>query len=282
MSGLGSMGAVLTPPPSSAWKYPVPFKGIGASAPARSIISDVSTYHNQGNIGSCVANAIATCLEVLCRRQSVPVELSRLQMYYDARAVRGWQGQDSGSFPEDMLVCASTIGAASETLWAYDPPKFSTRPPQDVYDSAKKHRAGNHYRAMTLDARIMALSNGALVEGSNRSGFPVAFSCMLPSRFNDTASTGFWPAVSQNEYGSGNGLGGHEMTIIGYDRSKSVPGYSNPGADLVLQSWGTWSNAVRIDEVLHLTGALFWIPWDAYKEPNRFYDFHVVTLFDAE
>jgi hypothetical protein len=69
--------------------------------------------------------------------------LSRLQCYYDGRAVENCVKIDSGLEIRDAIKCAADLGVAVEPLWPYNIDRFRQKPFQKVYDNATQVSGSN-------------------------------------------------------------------------------------------------------------------------------------------
>src|SRR5436305_240944 len=99
--------------------------------------------YDQGELGSCTANAIGAALEFdqIKQRQRNPFTPSRLFVYYNERVIEGTVDSDSGAQIRDGVKSVAKQGAPPERLWAYEIEKFRDKPPKRAYDEAKKHQA---------------------------------------------------------------------------------------------------------------------------------------------
>jgi C1A family cysteine protease len=111
------------------------------------------------------------------------------------------------------------FSACGENNWPYDITKFAVKPPQHCYNAAKTHK---QLKAINISANDIAIKT-CLV-----SGFPVSFGAALFESFmtEKVAQTGIIPVPNIK---TEQRVGGHCMTIVGYDDSKN--------AFLVSNSW---------------------------------------------
>ena len=87
--------------------------------------------YEQGQLGSCTADAIAGALEFDQTKQAVKVfTASRLFIYDNERVMEGTVNSDSGAQIRDGIKSVGSPGACPETVWAYDITKFADKPPQ--------------------------------------------------------------------------------------------------------------------------------------------------------
>jgi len=175
---------------------------------------------DQGELGSCTANAIASGLrEYLLLQAKQPLtRLSRLFLYYEERKIEGTVNEDSGAMIGDGMTVLQKIGVCPETEYLYDISQFTSPPtPQEIHDAAK-FKITSYHRVTTLD-----LAKAALAEG-----LPVVLGIEVFESFESptVAKTGIVPLPKKREQL----LGGHAVLMIGYDDSKKQA--------IVRNSWG--------------------------------------------
>jgi C1A family cysteine protease len=108
--------------------------------------------YNQGQIGSCTANAIAAAIEFDRKKQKLRDFIpSRLFIYYNERSIEHSIPLDNGAQIRDGIKSVAKQGACPETEWTYnDTPADSTtnlwppgakprqKPTPSCYKDAKK------------------------------------------------------------------------------------------------------------------------------------------------
>jgi len=176
--------------------------------------------YDQGQLGSCTANAIGAAFEFDLRKQKLPDFMpSRLFIYYNERVMEHSVASDAGAMIRDGIKSLSKQGVCPEPEWPYDIAQFAVKPPQSAYASALKHKAVS-YQAV---ARNLAQMKGCLA-----SGYPFVLGFTVYDGFESpqVAKTGLlnMPASSESV------LGGHAVLAVGYDDSKE--------RFLVRNSWG--------------------------------------------
>lgn len=185
---------------------------------------DLSAYctpvENQGQIGSCTANATVGALEYHQRRLGYQaVDLSRIFAYYNSRKIAGTIHQDSGASIAHAMASVLAFGVCQESVWPYDPGAFAVEPPPQAYLDASRFEAVEYAR--------VERGNGVL--SSLAEGFPVVFGIWLPQRcYQEAGETGRIPSPSAAERRERSG--GHSMLIVGYDLNEQTY--------LVRNSWG--------------------------------------------
>lgn len=167
---------------------------------------------DQGDLGSCTANAITGALRYELKRQGGrDAKLSRLQLYYDERVMEGTIASDAGAEIRDGIKSAAKIGVGHETLWPYAISKFAKKPPPGVYKDALKFKA-LEYQRVEVDA--------AALKSAIASGHTPVIGVTLYESFEskDVERTGVVPMPGRNEQE----LGGHALYVAGYGQK---PGY---------------------------------------------------------
>src|SRR5512136_1829682 len=112
-------------PDQRDYKFGVLYK-IPAKLPAAiDLRSQCSPVEDQGNLGSCTANALAGALEFLERKDKVTfADLSRLFIYYNERVIEHTVNTDSGAMLRDGIKTLAKQGACPEKSWPYDIARF--------------------------------------------------------------------------------------------------------------------------------------------------------------
>src|ERR1700757_2503499 len=99
--------------------------------------------YDQGQLGSCTANAIAAAIEFEQKKRFVP---SRLFIYYNERVIEGTVDSDIGAQIRDGIKSVASQGAPHEDLWPYLIEKFEKKPSPASYDDASKYTAKLYQR----------------------------------------------------------------------------------------------------------------------------------------
>lgn len=159
--------------------------------------------YDQGQLGSCTANAIAAAIEFDQKKRFVP---SRLFIYYNERAIEGTVGSDSGAQIRDGIKTVATLGAPPEKEWPYVISAFTEKPPAQAFAKAKMD-------LVTLYQRLIQDLN--TMKGCLASGFPFVFGFTVYASFESAqvAKTGILNMPGANEQT----VGGHAVMAVGYD-----------------------------------------------------------------
>src|SRR6266404_1412212 len=139
--------------------------GITAAAPAAPAAPGqvdlrqwCSPIEDQGQIGSCTANAAVGLLEYFERRAfNKYVDASRLFVYKTERDLLGWTG-DTGAYLRTAMEALVLFGAPPERYWPYDTPKYDHPLPGGLvaYPAAGSHSRGGHANmAVGYDDNLM-------------------------------------------------------------------------------------------------------------------------------
>lgn len=206
--------------------YAAPPGVLSALPPSFDLTSKCPPVYDQGQIGSCTANAIAAALEFDRLKQGLSdFVASRLFIYYNERAMEGTVSSDSGAMIRDGIKSVATLGDCPENLWPYDGspfppnPKLTQKPPRPCYDQALKYKAVQYQRL----SQILNQLKGCLA-----SGFPFVFGFTVYESFegNAVAQSGHASLPSPGEAV----VGGHAVMAVGYD--------DNHQWFIVRNSWG--------------------------------------------
>jgi len=178
-----------------------------------------SVVEDQGQLGSCTANALAGALEFLEMKDKVFFEdFSRLFIYYNERVIEHSVDSDSGAMLRDGIKTLAKQGVCDETRWPYVVSKFKIKPTAACYKDALNHQITSYHRILTLDEMRACLAEG----------FPFVFGFAVYESFETqaVAKTGVVNMPKKGEQA----LGGHAVLAVGYDDAKK--------RFIVRNSWG--------------------------------------------
>jgi C1A family cysteine protease len=189
--------------------------------------ADLPPVYDQGNLGSCTANAVAGALQYNNMLDGTDYGTpSRLFIYYFERRLEGSKAtDDTGAYGRDGFKVAARWGVPPEGDWPYsddDPGPFQQEPPAEVIAAAAQHKLTAKYRAVprSVDAFKAVLSN--------RQTCAFGFTVYESFRSPEVRQTGVVPLPARGEAV----IGGHEMLMVGYLADQ-------PNHALVRNSWGT-------------------------------------------
>ena len=175
--------------------------------------------YDQGQLGSCTANAIAGAIEFDQKKQKLPeFTPSRLFVYYIERVLEGTSPSvDSGAQIRDGIKAVAAQGACKETSWPYDDHntdptpcpncEFAKKPAAGCYTEAKQHKIKVYQR---LNSAVINTLKGCLAAGSP---FVFGFTVYQSFESQQVADTGIVPMPGPQE----KTVGGHAVMAVGYD-----------------------------------------------------------------
>jgi C1A family cysteine protease len=205
--------------------------------------------YNQGELGSCTANAIACAIQYDEIKQNLENNVpSRLFIYYNERDIEGNTDRDTGASLRDGVKCINNIGYCNETIWPYDITKFIEKPTQECYDYARKHKSISYKRVQQDEIHIKSVLN---------LGFPIVFGISVYESFEseNVAKSGIVPLPKNDE----RMLGGHAIVLVGYDEEKRLFTFRN--------SWGeNWGDK-----------GYGYLPYEYVCDKNLSTDFWVIS-----
>lgn len=179
----------------------------------------LTPVEDQGEVGSCTANALAGALEYLEKRTSgAEGRVSRLFIYWNERDVEGAANEDHGAALSDGVKVLRQDGACSEDTWRYDKRLLFKQPHDQAYDEAAAHTIDEAHR-VKIDVHDM---RHCLAEG-----YPFVFGLQVYSAFQEDGNHGRirTPDPETHEH-----AGGHAMLCVGYSDKDQV--------FVVRNSWG--------------------------------------------
>ncbi|TCV88997.1 C1 family peptidase [Sulfurirhabdus autotrophica] len=191
-----------------------------------------SPIEDQGNIGSCTANAGVGLLEYFERRAfGKHLDGSRLFLYKATRNLLGWTG-DQGAHLRATMKAMVLFGVPPETHWPYKVTKYDEEPPAFCYAFAQNYKALNYYRldppGTSTSQLLTAIKNNLAANLPCMFGFTV-YSSIPPS--GDGKGEIPYPLKGESV------LGGHAIVAVGFNDTKVIG--KNKGALLIRNSWGT-------------------------------------------
>ena len=163
--------------------------------------------YDQGQLGSCTANAIGGAIEFdQMKQKQAPVVPSRLFIYYNERVIEGTVSQDAGAQIRDGVKSVNKLGAPPEAVWPYVISKFAQKPPTAAFTAALKHQVVSYQRV----TRDLTQLRGCLA-----AGYPIVFGFTVYESFESSkvAKTGILDMPAKDE----KVVGGHAVLCVGYD-----------------------------------------------------------------
>jgi C1A family cysteine protease len=196
-----------------------------------------SPVENQGNLGSCTANAGAGVVEYFERRAfGNHIDASRLFLYKATRDLMGVHG-DTGAQLRTTMGALALFGVPPEKYWPYVVSKFDVEPSAFLYAAAADYKAVTYFRLDppgTKPADVLTRIKSYLA-----AGLPAMFGFTVYSSMAQANATGKIPLPAAGE----KVLGGHAIVAAGYDDKLVIQNHpSGPkttGALVIRNSWGT-------------------------------------------
>ena len=185
--------------------------------------SGCSQVVDQGELGSCTANAIASGLreywELVAGKL---ILLSRLWLYWEERSMEGTVDEDAGAIIRDGMKILQQLGCAPEADWPYDIQKFTQTPPEKATMDASEFKISEYHRVTNLTTLKTALAEG----------YPVVIGIKVYQSFEsgEVAKSGIVPLPKRWEQF----LGGHAVLAVGYDDAM----LKGKGFVICRNSWG--------------------------------------------
>lgn len=214
---------------------------------------------DQKNLNSCSANTIAKAMEIdVLRTTKKKLDLSRLFIYYNTRALEGNANQDSGiSYMRNGLLAIKQYGSPVESFWPYSnlQDRFKVKPSAKAYELAKQF--------CFLDNNIRALQQDPIVFKTLLSNdLPIVYGMLLYDSFmsRTTAQTGIVPMPDTSRESI---VGGHAVILVGYNDATQM--------FLGMNSWGPkWGD-----------NGFFHIPYQYILDPSLCWDFYSIKSIGA-
>lgn len=126
-------------------------------------------------------------------------------------------GRDNGSSIADAMALIVSRGAVTMDQMPYDVNNFTRQPTPDLLQSASKFKAKEYMR--------VRYSDPSEIKSQLSQGRPVVVGILIDTSFNELQGKDIYRSAS------GQSLGGHAITIVGYNDSTGAFKFQN--------SWGT-------------------------------------------
>lgn len=211
---------------------------------------------DQGQTGSCTGHGTGAGVSYARAKQGEPfIDISRLFIYWNARALEGTTGSDAGASVADAIQASQVNGDCPYTDLPTDPALVTVPPTATAVADAVFHKALTATRilgstAASFDYHFKHCLDQLLL--------PVVFGFTVYESFESdaVAASGIVPMPAASEQV----MGGHCVEAVGYDDASAMVTCRN--------SWGIgWG----------LKG-YFKIPYDYIFDPNMASDFHAIQL----
>jgi C1A family cysteine protease len=172
--------------------------------------------YDQGQLGSCTANAAAGVFEFELKRQGLTdFTPSRLAIYYGERVLEGTVSTDSGANPRDAMKVLNTEGVGPESGpddWPYNIAEFAVAPPPAYVANALKNKATS-YAALSQTLAAMRAMLATRIGETVGTPFTIGFTVYESFESAAVAASGIVPMPKQAE----SIVGGHDVVVVGYN-----------------------------------------------------------------
>jgi C1A family cysteine protease len=235
----------------------------------------MTTVEDQSAVNSCVANALVGAYEYLAKRELGEAgDVSRLFVYYHARAFDGWEGKDQGCTITNAIKVLEEYGSCREETWGYDPQLVNEIPHEEAHEEASNFLV---QEANEIPVDLYSMKH-CLAEG-----FPFTFALRLFKTFDHARKKGIVPMPDFKSEDGRESHGNHAMLCVGYlDNHKLFIVRNSWGEDWGDQGycyipyeymtnpelcWDCW--AIRNVSDLDFTSGV----WDDDDEDDDYYDY---------
>ena len=204
-----------------------------------SLVPWFSPVEDQGDLGSCTANAGVGLIEYFERRAfGKHTDASRLFLYKATRNLMHQNG-DTGAFLRTTMGAMVLFGLPPEEYWPYNVIDFDLEPTAFCYAFAQNYQSISYYRLDPPGTKASDLLNQ--IKTNLAAGLPSMFGFTVYSSISQAdASGGKIPFPTKGEKIAG----GHAIVVAGYDDKMKIKNTASgaketTGAFLIRNSWGT-------------------------------------------
>lgn len=211
---------------------------------------------DQGKLGSCVSNAISSCINYY----NDTINPSRLYIYFNARAMNKDINKDTGLAVRDGCKSVFEYHTCCENDWIYDITNFTKMPSLNCYTNSFNYKNFIYY---SVSQDLAQLKTSLL------SNNPIMFGFMVYKSFmsNDVSGNGIVPMPTETDFiveenGDHKVVGGHCALIVGFDDDTQYFSCVNSWSD----NWGD--------------KGFFYMPYQYILDTALAFDFTVIN-FDS-
>jgi C1A family cysteine protease len=217
------------------------------ASPTKLVMSYLPPILNQGSWGTCVANAFSLAVS---KQTNGNVLLSRIFLYNLCRGIDySPLNRDDGTTIRSACRAITDYGVCKENIYPYVSANLSRLPSLTAFQNSKRFRQFTYF---FISQDLTSIKNSLATYNS-----PIIFGIMVYPGFMSPSKNGIipMPDLTKERF-----LGGHCITIVGYDDSTQMFMCSN--------SWGTgWGS-----------NGYCYVPYNYITNPKLARDF-CVTIF---
>ncbi|PHR06092.1 MAG: cysteine protease [Sulfitobacter sp.] len=193
-----------------------------------------SPIEDQGDLGSCTAQAVVGLMEYMMRRgKDEHIDGSRLFVYKVTRRLMGTT-DDSGAYLRTTMKAVSLFGVPPEQHCPYVIEDFNDEPSAFLYSYASNFQTLNYARLDPVNASQIKVLN--TIKQVLAARYCVVFGFSVYSSLSGAADIPF-------PTGSDTLEGGHAVMAVGYDDNHMVGNKKVPSL-IIRNSWGPeWGEA---------------------------------------
>jgi C1A family cysteine protease len=230
--------------------YAAPIQALQALPTSVDLRPNCPPIYDQGQLGSCTANAIAGAVQFdQLKEHQQTFTPSRLFIYYNERVIEHTVNSDSGAQLRDGIKTVAKQGVCPENMWPYNITMFEEKPTNACYQEARQYEI-KQYQRLVQNLNQM---KGCLATGTP---FVYGFSVYESFESETVAATGHAPLPQPSEQM----VGGHAVVAVGYDDANQW--------FICRNSWGTtWG-----------MNGYFTIPYAYLTDPNLASDFWTIQV----
>jgi C1A family cysteine protease len=207
----------------------------------------INKIYDQSQLGSCVSNGIATCIDYI----NNTINPSRLYIYFNGRLISKLSSlEDTGLTIRDGCKSVAKYNTCSETEWPYNINEFSTVPNLNCYINSYKYL---NYKYESVNQDINSIKTTLL------NNYPILFGFDVYNSFfyNTVTTTGM---VQLPNTQTDILLGAHCCVIIGFNDTNQTFKCVN--------SWGTnWGD-----------NGFFYMPYSYLLDNNLAGDLWIISF----
>lgn len=195
--------------------------------------SSLNKPRNQGSRGTCAAFACAAIKEF---QEKHDIDFTE---YMSPNSIYFYRQPESGMYPRNVMKLLNNTGISPEKLFPYSGTIEPTEIPEEAKKSMKNHRIKSYAKVTTIDG----LKDSLFKYGPAMISVPVY----------QTETPEIWRSFTDDQ----EMLGGHAMTIVGYNKKGFIVRNSwgddwNGDGHVIFpyQDWGSqWEIWTTIDDV---------------------------------